>query len=488
MPRTLYAKLSLALALLLMVIGLMYALLSVSATRHYLEEVNQRFNRDLARNLVADRDLVQQGAINESALKETFHYFMTINPSIEIYLLNPEGEILSYSAEPDKVKRKRVSLAPIKAFLQGTQSFPLLGDDPRSHQRHKVFSVTPVPSAEDLQGYLYVILRGEEFDLIDQAIQEGYFLRMSGWSVFGSLIFGLFLGLLVFHLLTRRLQRLAKVMDNFRNSDFSDKVALSKNHGSWSGDEIAGFETTFAEMANHIIAQLDELNTKDALRRQLVAQVSHDLRTPLASLHGYLETLQIKESMLSVDERAEYLAIALRQSERLTRLVEDLFELAKLETKEKIPHLESFPVAELLQDVVLKFQLKAKKKGIRLVMQVPESVPFVVAEIGLIERVLENLLENALDHTPRGGLVRVDIRQSDKVTVLVEDTGCGITASDLPQVFEPFYQVGKTHRGSHHAGLGLAIAKRILELHNSKIEVSSQVDRGTTFSFALPLA
>lgn len=488
MPRTLYAKLSLALTLLLMVIGLMYALLSVSATRHYLEEVNQRFNRDLARNLVADRDLVQQGVIDESALRETFHYFMTINPSIEIYLLNPEGKILSYSAEPDKVKRKRVSLAPIKAFLQGAQGFPLLGDDPRSHQRHKVFSVTPVPSAERLQGYLYVILRGEEFDLVDRAIQEGYFLRMSGWSVFGSLVFGLFLGLLVFHLLTRRLQRLAKVMDNFRKSDFSDQVALTKNHGSLPADEIAGLETTFADMAKHIIAQLDELNTKDALRRKLVAQVSHDLRTPLASLHGYLETLQIKQDTLSVDETAEYLAIALRQSERLTRLVEDLFELAKLETKEKTPYLESFSVAELLQDVVLKFQLKAKKKGIRLVMQAHESVPFVVAEIGLIERVLENLLENALDHTPRGGLVRVDIRQSDKVTVRVEDTGCGITASDLPQVFEPFYQAGKTRRGTHHAGLGLAIAKRILEMHNSKIEVSSQVDRGTIFSFGLPFA
>ena len=203
---------------------------------------------------------------------------------------------------------------------------------------------------------------------------------------------------------------------------------------------------------------------------------------------GYLETLQIKEKSLTAEERSEYLGIALRQSGRLTLLVEDLFELAKLEAKEKLPHMESFSVAELIQDVLLKFSLKARNKGVRLGMKAAESIPFVYAEIGLIERVLENLLENALDHTPRDGSVSVNIRLGDRVTVSVTDSGCGISDSDIVHVFKPFYQSNKAHRDTHHAGLGLAISKRILELHNGNIEVCSQVGQGSTFSFDLPIS
>ena len=488
MPKTLYAKLSVVLVILLAAIGLTYALLTMSATKHYFQEVNQRLNRDLAFNLVADRKLVQNGQINESALEETFHYYMTINPSIEIYLLAPDGTILSYSADPDKVKRQRVSLEPIRTFLENSRVFPLLGDDPRNHDRRKAFSVTPVPSYQDLQGYLYVILRGEEFDTVDAAIQESYFLRLSGWALSGSLVIGLLAGLVVFHIMTRRLRHLAEAMDNFRKSDFTDQVPFSERHISSSADEIQRLEITFAEMARHIVAQLDALSTKDTLRRELVAQVSHDLRTPLASLHGYLETLQIKDKALTNQKRSEYLGLALHHSARLARLVDDLFELAKLDAKETPPQVEPFSVAELTQDILLKFQLKAQKKGIELTMMVSESLPFVIAEIRLIERVLENLLENALNHTPKGGLVRIEIHPNkEEVSINVTDSGHGIAASDLPHIFDRFYQAGHRSREDRHAGLGLAIAKRILVLHGSTIHVKSQLAKGSTFTFTLPI-
>ena len=197
MLRTLYAKLSLVLLLLLLGIGLLYALISSSLTKHYLQQVNQQFNRDLASKLVADRNLVAEGRLHEPALRETFRQYMVINPSIEIYLLDLDGTILSYSADPGKVKRKSVSLEPIRAFLQGRGEYPLLGDDPRSHDRHKAFSVTPVPSAEHPRGYLYVVLRGEEFEAVEEVIRDSYFSRLSAWALAGSLGFGLLAGLLI---------------------------------------------------------------------------------------------------------------------------------------------------------------------------------------------------------------------------------------------------------------------------------------------------
>ncbi len=152
MLRTLYAKLAFGLVLLLVAIGLLYSFISTTVTRNYLEELNQQLNRNLAANLVADRNLVEEGRLNQDALKETFSLYMTINPSIEIYLLDARGTILAYSADPKKIMRKKVSLKPIRAFLDMDEPYPLLGDDPRSHDRQKAFSVTPVPSAEKPEG------------------------------------------------------------------------------------------------------------------------------------------------------------------------------------------------------------------------------------------------------------------------------------------------------------------------------------------------
>ena len=156
MLRTLYAKLAFGLLVLLIAIGAIYTAITLTVTDNYMRQLNQEINRDLARNLVADRNLVEEGRLNESALKETFSLYMSINPSIEIYLLDNAGRILSYSADPGKIKRKFVSLEPIKTFLRMEDPYPLLGDDPRSHDRQKAFSVTEIPGKTTSEGYLFV--------------------------------------------------------------------------------------------------------------------------------------------------------------------------------------------------------------------------------------------------------------------------------------------------------------------------------------------
>jgi len=485
--RTLYAKLSLTLAGLLLVVGILFAVLIVSSTQHYLRELNQRFNRDLARNLVADRNLVQHGRLDKAALEATFHHYMVINPSIEIYLLDAAGTILAYSADPGKVKRRAVSLEPIHRFLAGRGGFPVLGDDPRSHDRRKAFSVTPIPAPEGADGYLYVILRGEELDDLDSLIQQSYFLRLSGWTVTTSLGLGLLLGLFLFRLLTLRIKHLGRTMEAFRESNFTTLVQYPAGDGPGTDDEIDRLARTFAAMARRITDQIHALTEKDSMRRELVAQVSHDLRTPLASLHGYLETLRMKEDSLNGAMRVEYLDVALRHSARLRRLVEDLFELAKLDARDVRPSIEPVSLGDLAQDVVQKYRLTAERKGIRLVLEGAGDLPFVKADVGLIERVLANLIDNAIAHTPASGDISVRTQiQGRTVTIGVSDTGSGIPPDDLPRIFDRFFQARSGGNGQH-AGLGLAIAKRIVELHDSSIQVDSRVGEGTAFSFSLPI-
>jgi signal transduction histidine kinase len=279
-------------------------------------------------------------------------------------------------------------------------------------------------------------------------------------------------------------------MERFQAADFTQRPDLPPLPEGKHGDEIDRIGLTFRDMANRMVTQLQKLKQTDGLRRELVANVSHDLKTPLASLQGYVDTLLLKDDTLSPEERRNYLGVASRSCERLGKLVVDLIELAKLDAHEVTPQCESFSPAELVQDVAQKFQLKAEQRRIQLQVELPERVPYVCADIGLIERVLDNLISNALSHTDPGGSVFLALKPGgDAVSVEVADTGRGIPEPELPHIFERFYRAntGSWEEGGH-AGLGLAITKSILDLHGCRMSVASKLGTGTRFAFALPVS
>jgi predicted ATPase/signal transduction histidine kinase len=225
------------------------------------------------------------------------------------------------------------------------------------------------------------------------------------------------------------------------------------------------------------------------LRRDLIANVSHDLRTPLASMRGYLELLATRGGQLTASQREEYLGVALRQSEHLAGLIDELFELAKLDLKGAQLEKEPFSFAELAADALQKFKPAAEGKRIALRLEAAPRPPFVRADLGLMERVLNNLIGNAIRHTPEGGQVTLRLSvEGARLVAQVADTGHGIAATELPFVFDRFYRgVNARTGGSAGVELGLAITKRILELHDTSIEVASDGTSGACFTFSLPL-
>jgi len=487
--RTLYSKMALTLLGLFLLVGASFIGLSLYTTEMYQQEVNQKLNRELARLVVEDQRIMVDGRVNEASLKETFHMLMVMNPSIEIYLLDPEGHILAFSAEPGRVKRNRVDLSAVRKFLTGAEAFPLEGDDPRDPEGKKVFTAARIPDQGPLQGYLYVILGGEIYDNLTQRLQGSYIFRLSLWSVVTSLLVAVLTGLILFASLTRRLRSLARTMEAYTGGKGLEWLDLPPVRDVDKADEIDRLILAFNQMAGRIEDQVQSVHQADALRRELVAGVSHDLRTPLATLQGYVETLRMKDAALNDMERRNYLDIALSHCKRLSQLVADLFELAKLEARDIGIRTEPFNLAELTYDVTQKFQLRAADRKVRLSIEVPEETPLVVADIALIERVLENLLDNALRHTPEHGTVQIELVPSEnRLEAVVRDTGPGIPEEELPLIFNRFYQLhGDTDSASGHSGLGLAITKHILELHESRIHVESRPGSGTAFSFDLPL-
>ena len=172
MFRTLYAKLAAILLLLVFALGIFFSWLSVFTSRAYFREINQRLNAHVASHLVNEWDLLVEGEVNRPHLEEVFHTLMVANPITELYLLDNEGNVLAYQAPDEKIKRHRVDLAPIESFLTGMAGFPILGDDPRDPRQRKVFSVAPVMIGGQRQGYIYVILGGEEYDSVIGLLQN----------------------------------------------------------------------------------------------------------------------------------------------------------------------------------------------------------------------------------------------------------------------------------------------------------------------------
>lgn len=235
----------------------------------------------------------------------------------------------------------------------------------------------------------------------------------------------------------------------------------------------------------------DDLEAENTyLRRDLIANVSHDLRTPLVSMRGYLEVLALRGDTLDAAQRAQYLGIAVRQSERLATLIDELFELAKLDFRGLQLNRERFQFGEFAVDVTQKFELAAREQGVALALRCAPGLPPVQADIALMERVLDNLVANALRHTPRGGQVCIGVESAaGRLTVEVADTGCGIPPADLPFVFDRFYRASNAAAAAQQGtGLGLAITKRIVELHGGQVRAESDGARGARFIVSVPLA
>jgi len=297
------------------------------------------------------------------------------------------------------------------------------------------------------------------------------------------------IGIAIISGMTGRLRRLIAVMESARGIDTLKPLpefAIPVSHG----DEIDQLGHAFNALVRRTNSQIEMVRTTDTARRDLFANVSHDLRTPLAALRGYVETLLLGGDAISARDTRMYLEVAMRQIEQLSRMVDELFDLARLDAPDAQLRRETFHPSELAQDVVQKFETLAAKANVRIEPELGETLPLVEGDVALLERVLSNILQNALQHTPGGGRIAVgtDLSGSD-VRFTVRDSGSGIAAHDLPFIFDRFYKVDRSRNPQQGgSGLGLAIARRIIDLHHGNIRVESEIGCGTSFLVTLPIS
>jgi signal transduction histidine kinase len=482
-----YSKLSIGLLLSFIFMGLLMLVLAQQLTQSYQNEVEQKLHAQLAKHVVHDNALLKNGEFDQSALKHAFHSMMILGPSFEFYVLDAKGSVLTFSADPGRVKRKVVSLDPIKQFMSKQKKYPILGDDPRSENNQKIFSVAPITDNEKLVGYLYIIIGGEIYDGIVDLLQQSHIFTLAVWSLSMALLFGLLVILLLFAMLTRPLRRLASDMQQFRQEGFEHGQLPSSKWKKNSNDDIERLGSTFNEMASTLNTQYQKVKDTDELRRELISYVSHDLRTPLASLQGYLETWQLKHTQLSKEEGQQLITIAMNNAQHMSRLIEQLFELAHLDASDVSLIKEPVAIAELGADIMQKMALKAQNKQVTLDVTPKDPSLMAMVNVEKLERVFTNLIDNAIRHCDAGDAVTIQfLPEPDGILVSIVDTGSGIPSDELGHIFDAHFRASNSmNEKGNNSGLGLAISKRIIELHGSFLSVKSTLGQGSEFSFKL---
>lgn len=484
-------KLGISFFLLILVMGTLYVFISIYFMNKYFQETSQRLNAHLANHLIEEKfqsggasPVLENGELNKPLFGDLMHDMMAVNRGIEVYLVDKEGTIL-YSVVLDhndpNAKVQSIDLAPVKEFIGCAGDAYILGDDPRNPGQKKIFSAGELKT-ENFEGYIYIVLAGQAVEEVYSSLFTSYFLKLGVGASILTMIFAGAIGLLSVWFLTKNLRKIIATVRRFRDGDAEIRIENPEK------SDLSVLSQTFNDMADTLTANMKEIESVDKLRRELIANVSHDLRTPLSVLRGYVETYELKLGTLSDDQKKEYLETIRKSADKLAKLIDQLFEYSKLEADQIQPQKEPFQMVDLAHDLISNYQVLAKQKNIEIELEMPqETMPLVFGDISLVERAIQNLMDNAIKFTPEAGRIKFQVNADDSnVMINITDSGPGIPEGQQAQIFERYRQAPNVKKGEG-IGLGLAIVKKIMELHNTTIKVVSRPNEGCTFQFLLPV-
>ena len=354
---------------------------------------------------------------------------------------------------------------------------PLTSQEGRGMLRLRRMAVAPV------------VVQGRTIGtILVQAGRPSAFVAREIGPVLALIALGLVIGggalaaVLVFRPANRRLQELANTATRLGSGDTSARASET------GGDEIAGVARAFNRMADDLTQRAEALQLSDRVRRQLLADVSHELMTPLTAIRGYLETLDMPSIALDEATRSRYLGVVREESLRLERIVGDLLDLAKLEAGGGTFSFEDVPIGPIFARVLERHEHAARERGITLESRGDQTI-LVRGDPLRLEQALQNLAANALRHVSSGGRVVLDVaRRDDGVALSVMDNGVGILPEHLPRLFDRFYKAdaSRSEGSGTGSGLGLSIVKTIVERHGGRIGVRSTPGVETVFEIVLP--
>jgi len=455
-PTGIFSRIGIFVFLVINALGVLFVVVTYNATSDYFQASTQLLNKDVAANIARLSEPFSKKGIDHKKADSVFNSTMIISPNTEVYFLDTMGNVKYYYAPDSLIKERKVPVTRIEAYLSD-HLLLIKNTDPRDPGTPKIFSAAPVSFQNQKIGYIYVILAGMEYRSVADFVFKS---QVGGWAT--KVFFIIILATVIFSLLyTSRLQKrfnhVIYILDQFKDGNVNVRFNIQQN------DEFFPIADAF----NRMVAMLDEnfsrLKLLESERKNFLANISHDLRTPLAVARGYTETLMIAKAV-DLEERERHLEIIQNKIIQVEKLVLQLFELSKMESVDFTPHKEPFVFSEILHESIKGAELQARKKNITISCENCQDSSLIDADIGMMERVVQNLLENALKYTNENGTINIVLsRESGTLIVLLENSGELIKGELLDWINNNAADAGV--RRPKQAGLGLALVKRILHLH-----------------------
>ncbi|MEJ7585925.1 MAG: HAMP domain-containing sensor histidine kinase [Ferruginibacter sp.] len=463
--------------------AVLFILITYLATSYYHDASTQLLNKDVAAHIAKFTSPFTSSGISREKADSVFQDAMVLSPAAEVYFLDTTGKVLYFHASEKEIREWQVDLATLTKYISTKGAIYLKATDPKDPANDKIFSAAEVNNQRKKLGYIYVIFGSKHSENIVSFLFGSHVLRLAIQAFIVIILFSLILSLIYLKRVSRNFQLMIGVLERFEAGEYTARFDSNSNN------ELQPVTTAFNKMADLLSSSIEKLKMTEQERKDFIATISHDLRTPLSIARGYAETLALKTSKaeLTAAEKLQYSQLIYNKIVHIENMVKQLFELTKIDAIEFKPSREPFVLSEIVQESVDTFQMLAAEKNVNLRCSRCNEHIWVNADVGMMERVIQNLTDNALKNTFPGGSVDIEIN-SDANLVIFKITNDGAELSQsLYNWIKDFNESVTSVAGRpKKAGLGLLIVQKILHLHNSILSFARE-DNKNIFSFALPI-
>ena len=478
----LFSRILLMVFTLITVLSLTFLLIAYMSVVHYYQASTQWLNKDVAAHIAKFTSPFEQGGLNKQKADSVFYNAMVISPSVEVYFLDTAGRVIYFHGAPNEVTQPVISLEAVREYLSKNGQIYVKGPDPRDPANPKIFSAATVQNKSGIIGYIYVILGSTEYRSVTSVIFKSHAAGLLLEIFLFILLVTIILTVLYVKRLGRNFRKLIAVLRKFESGDLTARFEESERN------ELTPVTHAFNKMSGMLVDNIERLKRAEVERKDFTTNISHDLRTPLAIARGYAETLSmnLENNRAGLPENEGYSKLIVSNIQTVEHMVQQLLDLSKMESAAVSLQKQPFVFSEIVQEFIHSFSLPAREKRILIKSVDCEDGAWIHADIHMMERVIQNLLTNAIKFTPEHGQILIQLsNQHNELIFEISNQGEPMSGPLFAWLNNNKPDASNTR--PHNHGLGLVIVKTILQLHHFPMEAGYREGSGNRISFRMPV-